>query len=187
VYSVTLTLTGFSTVKREGIQLAGDITLTINTEMRVGGVEETITVPGQSPLIHVQSATQHHTISQTQLENLPTARQWFSYLALVPGVSASTRGRDVSGSTGDQSQALAIHGSIGSEMSHNWDGMRWGNMFGTGGDTNGSYPVNSGMGAGDCLGQRRVRQRKPMWPACAPTSSPSKAAIDSRAISSPTT
>ena len=145
VYAVTFTLPGFNTFKHEGIELAGDITLTVNAEMRVGGVEETITVSGQSPLVDVQSATQHRTINLTQIENLPTGRQWFSYLALLPGVTPSTRGQDVGGSTGDQSQSLGIHGSIGAEMSHEWDGMKWGNVFGTGGGSNGPYPLNSAM------------------------------------------
>jgi hypothetical protein len=144
-YTVTFTLPGFSVVKREGVELPSGVTLTINADLRVGGLEETVTVSGQSPLVDVQSATQHHTVSRAQIEELPTGRQWFSYLALVPGVSRSTRGQDVGGSTGDQSQALSIHGSIGAEMSHNWDGMRWGNMFGTGGGTNGPYPLNNAM------------------------------------------
>jgi hypothetical protein len=43
-YSVTFTLTGFNTVKRDGIELAGAVTATVNADMRVGGVEETILV-----------------------------------------------------------------------------------------------------------------------------------------------
>src|SRR6266571_2180649 len=42
-YSVTFTLTGFSPVKREGIELTGSFTATVNADMRVGSVEETVT------------------------------------------------------------------------------------------------------------------------------------------------
>src|SRR5262245_38847973 len=46
-YAVTFTLAGFNTVKREGIELTGDFTAPVNAEMKVGAIEETITVSGQ--------------------------------------------------------------------------------------------------------------------------------------------
>ena len=55
-YSLTFTLPGFSTVKRDGIELTGSQTLTIPVDMRVGGIEETITVTGESPVVDVQNA-----------------------------------------------------------------------------------------------------------------------------------
>ena len=58
VYSVTFTLTGFNTVKREGIELTASFTATVNADMRVGSLEETITVSGQSPTVDVQNVTQ---------------------------------------------------------------------------------------------------------------------------------
>src|SRR5881296_2193770 len=54
-YTVTFTLTGFTTVKREGIELTGTFTASVNAELRVGGVAETITVSGESPIVDVQS------------------------------------------------------------------------------------------------------------------------------------
>src|SRR5438067_641984 len=56
-YTVTFTLTGFSTVKREGIELQGSLTSSVNADLKVGSVSETITVTGSSPLVDVQSAT----------------------------------------------------------------------------------------------------------------------------------
>ena len=50
-YSVTFTLSGFNTVKRDGIELTGDFTAPVNAELKVGAIEETITVSGASPLI----------------------------------------------------------------------------------------------------------------------------------------
>src|SRR5213075_879085 len=49
MYSVTFTLTGFATVKREGITLSGTQTATVNADMRVGAVQETVTVSGAAP------------------------------------------------------------------------------------------------------------------------------------------
>ena len=56
-YAVTFSLTGFSTVKRDDIRLPTDFTATVNAEMKVGGLEETVTVSGASPVVDVQSAT----------------------------------------------------------------------------------------------------------------------------------
>src|SRR5262245_52610929 len=53
-YSVTFTLAGFNSVKREGILLEGTVTAQVNAELQVGAVEETVTVSGQSPTVDVQ-------------------------------------------------------------------------------------------------------------------------------------
>src|SRR4029434_7972699 len=50
-YAVTFTLPGFSTVRREGLELTGAFVATVNAELRVGGVAETITVTGESPVV----------------------------------------------------------------------------------------------------------------------------------------
>src|SRR5262249_43138336 len=62
-YTVTFTLPGFNAWKREGIILTSDFTATVNAEMRVGAVEETVTVTGESPLIDTQSVTQRKSLT----------------------------------------------------------------------------------------------------------------------------
>src|SRR5690349_13187835 len=54
-YTVTFTLAGFSTFKREGIQLSAGFTASINADLKVGSLEETVTVSGASPLVDVQN------------------------------------------------------------------------------------------------------------------------------------
>ncbi len=54
-YTVTFTLSGFATVKREGIELTGTFIATVNADMKVGGVAETITVTGETPVVDVTS------------------------------------------------------------------------------------------------------------------------------------
>jgi hypothetical protein len=44
LYAVTFSLSGFSTAKREGIELTGSFTATVNAELQIGAVAETITV-----------------------------------------------------------------------------------------------------------------------------------------------
>ena len=54
-YSVTVVLPGFTTLKREGIELSGNFVATVNADLRVGALEETVTVTGESPIVDVQS------------------------------------------------------------------------------------------------------------------------------------
>src|SRR5688572_5856201 len=56
VYSVTFSLPGFQTLKRDGLQLPSEFTMTINGDMKVGALEETITVSGDAPVVDVTTA-----------------------------------------------------------------------------------------------------------------------------------
>ena len=67
-YKVTFTLPGFTTVVREGIDLPVSFTATISVELKVGGVEETVTVTGASPVVDVTSASSEQTL---KVETLP--------------------------------------------------------------------------------------------------------------------
>jgi len=86
-YSVTFTLTGFSTVKREGIELTGSFTASVNADMKVGAVEETITVSGAAPIVDVQSVRRQTTLSNETLTTVPTARSWAATAVLIPGIT----------------------------------------------------------------------------------------------------
>src|SRR5499426_3917800 len=74
-YSVTFTLTGFSTVKRDGVELTGGFTVTVNAELRVGALEETVTVTGASPLVDTQNVRQQRVVGSELLEALPVGRR----------------------------------------------------------------------------------------------------------------
>src|SRR5690349_4512529 len=54
-YTVTFSLAGFSSIKREGLELTTGFTATLNVELKVGAVEETITVSGASPVVDTQN------------------------------------------------------------------------------------------------------------------------------------
>lgn len=64
IYVVTFSLTGFNTVRREGIELTPGFIASINPELRVGSLEETVTVSGQSPIVDVQSTGQQRVMSR---------------------------------------------------------------------------------------------------------------------------
>jgi hypothetical protein len=91
-YSVTYTLAGFSTVKRENIELAGSQTVTIPIEMRLGGVAETITVTGETPVVDVQSAKRQVIMNTEMIQALPAARAAGALLNATPGLTVDTNG-----------------------------------------------------------------------------------------------
>ena len=123
-YSVTFTLAGFSTFKREGIALSAGFTATINGDLRVGSLEETITVSGQSPIVDTQNVTQQKVITMEVIQSLPNTGTNFA--SLTPGASRNT---DVGGSSGaDTGATFAIHGGRGQDTRRLIDGMRWNSM-----------------------------------------------------------
>src|SRR5437899_977339 len=69
-YVVTFTLPGFSTVKRDGVELSAGVTATVNVEMRVGAVEETITVSGQASLVDVQNTRQQTVVNRDVMDSI---------------------------------------------------------------------------------------------------------------------
>ena len=87
-YTVTVALQGFNTVKREGIALSGTLTAQIDVDLRVGSLEETVTVLGESPIVDVQSARRQQVIDGDVLQQIPTSRSYNNVLQLVPGVVA---------------------------------------------------------------------------------------------------
>src|SRR5688572_31008473 len=88
-YTLTFSLPGFANVQREGITLTGTFTATVNAELRLGTVEETVTVTGESPIVDVQSATKQQVIDRELADSLPSSRTHFSLAALIPAISTS--------------------------------------------------------------------------------------------------
>ena len=91
-YSVTATLPGFTTVKRDGVELQGTATVTIPLEMRVGGLEETITVSGESPVVDVQNTRRETVLDAEVVAALPAARAAGSLLNATPGLTVDNNG-----------------------------------------------------------------------------------------------
>jgi carboxypeptidase family protein len=86
-YTLTFSLTGFSTVKREGIELTGAGTTTVNAELKVGALEETLTVTGETPVVDVQNAARQQIMNGELVANTPAAKSWNGIMLLVPGVT----------------------------------------------------------------------------------------------------
>ena len=107
-YTVTFSLSGFNRFQREGVELTGTFTASVNAQMRVGGLEETITVTAESPIVDVQGTKVQTTIDSQTISAIPNARQYFSFTALVPGLSI--QGSDVGGSLGPTFSVFQAHG-----------------------------------------------------------------------------
>jgi Carboxypeptidase regulatory-like domain len=122
-YTVTFTLQGFNTLKREGIELTGSFTASINAELKVGALAETITVTGESPIVDVQSAKRETTMNSEVIRSLPTVRNYNSMVVLVPGVV--TNANDVA--TGPLINQFPIHGGRANESRLTIDGLNVGN------------------------------------------------------------
>jgi Carboxypeptidase regulatory-like domain len=85
-YSVTFRLTGFSTTKRDEIELTGVATANVNAELRVGALEETVTVTGSTPIVDTQSVRRQSTVTGDVLNVLPTARAYGAVMQLIPSL-----------------------------------------------------------------------------------------------------
>jgi hypothetical protein len=131
VYSVTFTLTGFNVVKRDAVELTSDFTATINAEMKVGAVEETITVAAESPIVDVQNITTRTVMTTEVLEAIPTGRNIQAAGILIPGTALALGGggalsRDVGGSGNLQQSPLQYRGSA--DTIQTIEGMRLNNL-----------------------------------------------------------
>lgn len=132
-YSVTFALSGFQTVVQEGVRVSVARTLTVNSTMGLSGVEETVTVTGDAPVVDVRSATVQTNIEQELLEAVPTGRNPWVMAGLVPGMV--TTAIDVGGSNGMQQYGMEIFGSSAAMQSLSIDGLKVNWPGGTGGFT----------------------------------------------------
>ncbi len=134
-YTVTFTLPGFATVKRTDVEISANFTATIDGDMRVGGIEETVTVTGESPIVDVQSATLRRTATAQVFKEIPSSGSWTSMAAVMSAVRTSST--DVGGVLGDPTGALiSAHGSREQDAVSLFDGMRIGNMYQSSNNTN---------------------------------------------------
>jgi hypothetical protein len=101
-YTVTFSLPGFATLRREGIELTGTFVATVNADLPVATVAETVTVTGEAPVVDVQSAVRQRVLDQTIVDALPIGRTPMALVTVIPGVTQSTA--DVGGLAGDGSQ-----------------------------------------------------------------------------------
>ena len=107
-YNVTFSLTGFSTVVREGLEIAGSGTVSVNADLTVGGLEETIVVRGQTPVVDVQTARQQTVTSRDVITAVPSAGGYAQIMKLAPGIIGGSQDIDV----GASASTFSSHGAF---------------------------------------------------------------------------
>ena len=140
IYKVTFTLPGFSTFVRDGLTLEGTATVTVNGQMKVGTLEETLTVTGEAPIVDVTSTAKAQVVTRELLDAIPTGRQMWTVAVTMPGVTLS--GQDVGGAGGLQQTRMRAFGTVEQEVTIEVDGILMNSVHG-GGSTNQYF--NDGM------------------------------------------
>ena len=110
VYIVTFTLPGFSTLKREGLELTAGFTATVNADLKVGELAETITVSGETPVVDLQNVRQQTTLSRTTLEALPTTGRISQLVNFIPGAVIGNPVWQSVGGLDERANAFSAHG-----------------------------------------------------------------------------
>lgn len=121
VYTVTFTLAGFNVFRREGIELPTDFTATINAELRVGTIEESVTVSGESPVVDVSTAVHTQVLDREAIDAIPTGRTIQGIGQLIVGISLSLP--DTGGARAMQQTYMSTHGMTTSNTTVLVDGM----------------------------------------------------------------
>ena len=120
-YTLTFTLPGFNSFKREGLQLAAEFTATINAELRLGALEETITVTGAAPVVDVTTAARAQVLDREAIDSIPTGRSIQGMAQLVPGVSLNLP--DTGGARAMQQTYMTVRGMTTANTTMLVDGM----------------------------------------------------------------
>jgi len=140
-YAVTFSLTGFRTVRREGIHLPTSFTATVNVEMALGTLEEALTVTGESPLVDVRNSVSQTVMNREVRDTIPTGKDPFAIGQLIAGVTTTTP--DVGGTQVMQQPTLQVHGSSNNDNVFMVDSVQI-QHIGFGGSQTGFY-FNDGL------------------------------------------
>jgi hypothetical protein len=129
-YVIVFTLTGFQTIRREGVTLASEFTATINADMRVGALEESITVTGDAPVVDVTTAVHTQVLNREAIDAIPTGRTIQGMGQLVVGISLNLP--DTGGARAMQQTYMSTHGMTTSNTTVLVDGMMVNGLQGDG-------------------------------------------------------
>jgi hypothetical protein len=131
-YKVIFTLTGFTTFAQEKIDLPSDFTATVNGDLTVGAVEETVTVSGVSPVVDVRNAQRTTVLTRALLDAVPVPRMYQAEGALAVGTRVSDQ--NVGGARSAVNPRLTAHMSVTKDTTIDVDGMKMNTLVG-GGDS----------------------------------------------------
>jgi hypothetical protein len=130
LYTLTFSLAGFNTQVREGVDLPSNFTATINVDLSVGTLQESVTVSGAAPVVDVQSNVRQQVLSRDVIDAAPTAKTIQGYGQLVVGVTLNVP--DVGGSRAMQQTYFAVRGQGGAQTVVLVDGLMTNGLMGDG-------------------------------------------------------
>jgi len=151
-YTLTFSLSGFATIRREEIALTGSGVTTINADMRVGNVTETLTVRGETPVVDIQTTKRQEVLTSDVVRAIPATRSYNGILAMIPSVNTSAFFNAGEQNNTQLSPSMTIftsHGGRGNEGRVQVDGLNVGAAFNGGGvsgyimDTAGSQELHA--------------------------------------------
>jgi hypothetical protein len=138
-YSVTFTLQGFRPVRRENVAVSGAGVITINADLSVGGLTETLTVQGETPVVDVQSTRRQAVLENKVVNELPAARGYGAILAAIP----TLQGAGANSSSSVNPSFFTAHGGPGNEGRVQLDGLSVGAAFNGGGVSGNAYDTSN--------------------------------------------
>jgi len=153
IYTITFVLAGWKPLRRDGVELSGSFTATVNAELSAGALNETVTVTGTSPAVDVHTANHELTLGNDVLRSIPTVRSYNALVGLIPGVVTSANDTV----TGTATASFPMHGGRVNEGRLLLDGLTVGSP--PNGNSATSYVVDVGLSeevtfsAGGALGE----------------------------------
>jgi len=120
LYTITFTLPGFTTVKQQAT-VPSNVSVPVDAEMRVGALEETVTVESKLATVDIENVAHPAVLSRTDMDAIPSARNMQSLGSYVPGVHLNTP--DVAGSMQVQQTYITTHGNMPHDSTYLLDGM----------------------------------------------------------------
>ncbi len=131
-YQVTFTLPGFTTVIREGLELPANFTATVNAELRVASIEETVTVTGASPVVDVQSTGRQQVMSRQIMDEIPSGGDIPARARMISAVRLSAV--VVGSARSVQATYMSVYGANDQQTTLNINGLNTMSMEGDGGN-----------------------------------------------------
>ena len=160
VYAVRFTLAGWGPSQREGVELTGSFTATVDATLAIGRLTDTVTVIGEPSVVDVHTAKHEVTLSGEVVRSIPTVRSYNALLVLVPGVVTSSNDTV----TGTATTSFPMHGGRQNEGRLLLDGLNVGSPPVGNSATN--YVVDTGHAqevtflTGRCTGRSRNRRTR---------------------------
>jgi hypothetical protein len=131
-YKVSFSLEGFRTVIHDNLELPSNFTATVNAELQIGTLEESLTVSGQAPTVDVQNAQRTTVITRDLLDAVPMPRMFVAEAAMAVGTKVSSQ--NVGGTRAAVNPRITAHGSLSKDTTIDVDSMKMNTLVG-GGDS----------------------------------------------------